>query len=72
MAELLDRRGSVEPCYKSLTGQRHYFPEMLGSAPGAEPSAISFDAIEKMEEPYRIGHLLPVTITKLEPLYGLE
>jgi len=54
MAELLDRRGSVESGYKALTGQQHYFLEVMGPANGVALSVVSFEAVEKIGEPYRI------------------
>jgi len=54
MAELLDRRGSVESGYKALTGQQHYFLEVMGPANGVPLSVVSFEAVEKIGEPYRI------------------
>jgi len=54
MSELLDRRGSVESGYKALTGQQHYFLEVMGPANGVGLSVVSFEAVETMGEPYRI------------------
>ncbi|WP_158903688.1 hypothetical protein [Burkholderia sp. L27(2015)] len=55
MAEWLDRYGSAESAYKALTGQQHYFLEVKGPAYGVALSVISFEAVEKIGEPYRIG-----------------
>ncbi len=54
MAEWLDRYGSVESGYKAMTGQQHYFLVVKGPAFGVPLSVVSFEAVEKIGEPYRI------------------
>jgi len=54
MAEWLDTYGAVESGRKALTGQQHYFLEVMGPANKVPLSVISFEAVEKIGEPYRI------------------
>ncbi|WP_096725117.1 type VI secretion system Vgr family protein [Paraburkholderia acidicola] len=54
MADLLDGVAAYAKDLKSLTGRQSYFLEVLGTANTKDLSVVSFRAVERMGEPYRI------------------
>jgi len=54
MAQLLGKRGTSEAGHKGLTRQQRYFLVVAGPAHGSDLSVVSFEAVEKLGEPYRI------------------
>ena len=54
MADLVERSGTYATTLKALTGQQSYFLEVPGTASAKDLSVVSFEAIERMGEPYQI------------------
>lgn len=54
MVEQLEKRESAAAGRQVPIGQQSYFLEVLGAAHDKAPSVVSFEAVEKMGEPYRI------------------
>ena len=54
MADLLNKVTTYANDLKALTGRQAYFLDVLGTANAKDLSVVSFKAVERMGEPYRI------------------